>query len=103
MTRLSDKTLRRWLRTGRPTRVERHLDDPDVTARLELLTRLDAGEVAALRSLSEPGDGFEERVTAGASRRANNETAGLLIDLLGLGWHTTAAIAEPPGSDDTPA
>ncbi len=100
--RPSDRTLQRWLRTGRPRRVERWLERPDVAERLEELTALRNDERAVLTEALGPVEGFEERVVEGAQRRLAGETVELLLDLSGLGWRTATALLDPGQSDPDP-
>lgn len=92
---ISDRTLRKWLRTGRPRRVERHLDDPEVIRRLDAMTELDESDRAALMALTNPADGFNERIVEQVRVRQGTEMSGVVLDLLGLGWHTAAVMLEP--------
>lgn len=101
--RPSDRTLRRWLATGRPKRVERHLNDPDAVARLEALTALKEGETALLSEHVRPGEEFEERVIAGLRQRLDNHGVGTTVsDLLGLGFHVAAALGRRPHPTPAP-
>ena len=106
MTRApSDRTLRRWLDTGRPKRVERLLDDPAVSARIEALTALADREVALLRHHVMPGPDFEERVISGVQERRDAYGVGAAVsDLLGLGIHVALALRprpiEPPSDEN---
>lgn len=99
MIRISDRTLNRWLRTGRPRRVERHLDDPDTTARLDAMTRLTASETRALTDVVTPPPGLHERLVERVGRRVDGEIVSALIDLYGLGWHTASAVFDPEDRD----
>ena len=103
---VSDRTLRRWLSTGRPSRVETLLaSDPTVARRLDRLTELDEAEAAALAEVVAPEDDFEDRVLAGVQRRRDGlETASLLTDLLGLGLFVGRAMlpdTDSPDRDDS--
>ncbi len=99
----SDRTLRRWLATGRPRRVQRLMESrPDIVARLDALSELDAGHAAALREVVATPDGFTDRVVAKVRRRQDEYTAAsLLADLLGLGFHVGSALIDPV-EDDRP-
>ena len=102
--RISDRTLRRWLRTGRPGRVVRRLDDPDITARLDALTQLTRGEAEALATAVAPPPGMHDRLTERVAGRVDHETMTALVDLCGLGWHTASAVFNPVdrGDGDAP-
>lgn len=93
----SDRTLRRWLATGKPKRVLILLErDPRVAERLDELSKLDTDERSALDVLVTPAEDFEERVLVGVKQRqAAPDTAGLALDLLGLGLHVGRAFFEP--------
>jgi len=99
MTRISDRTLNRWLRTGRPRRVERRLSDPDMTARLDAMTRLTSSEARALTDAIAPPPDLHERLAERVTRRVDGEIVSALIDLYGLGWHTASAVFEPEDRD----
>ena len=99
--RPSDRVLRRWLRTGRPRRVERRLDDdPAVQQRLETLTALDGRAVAAIDVVTTPLPGFRDRTaTKVRERAADDDFFDVVLDLLGLGFHVGQAMARPDESD----
>ncbi len=86
---LSDEELLSWLETGEPRRVDKLLDDPDTTGRLERLTALPDSDVATLNELVTPADGFAERTEAAVQSRVSDlERVGTLFGLLGLGAQT---------------
>ena len=93
--RISNRTLRRWLRTGRPRRVTRQLHDPAVSERLDTMTALDVGHVDALKQMVSPPPDLSERLIESVERRADAAALGLFVDLFGLGWHTAAAVLDP--------
>ncbi len=90
--RLPDRALRRWLRSGRPRRVERRLGDPSVHNRLEEMTALGPSAREALDSLTAADADVIERVTEAVEERVDGGELAALIDLVGLGWHTAAAV-----------
>ena len=103
-TRFSDRTLRRWLRTGRPARVSHRLaHDPNLADRLERLTELDEQRRAALHALVQPTTAFSERTTAGVRQRIDTlETLGVIADMIGIGWRPGIALVDPePPKDDS--
>ncbi len=96
--RPSDAELVRWLETGQPSRVDKLLDDPDITGRLERLTALADTHLATLERAVTPADGFAERTEIGVKSRVSDlERVGILIGLLGLGAQTARSLG---GSDD---
>ena len=75
------------------------IDDPDITERLDALTRLRSDEVEALTGALAPQEGFEERVAGGIRRQLDSEIVDLLVDLCGLGWHTATSLLEPEADE----
>lgn len=100
--RPSDRTLRRWLNTGRPRRIERLIERADISQRLEVLTQLNIEETEALRRSLNPIGGFENRISVGVRGRLDIEVTALILDLGSLGWHTATSLLGPdddPGSN----
>jgi hypothetical protein len=79
--------------------VERHLDDPDLTARLDAMTQLTGAETRALTNAVTPPPDLHERLVERVSRRVEGEILTALIDLYGLGWHTASAVFDPEDRD----
>lgn len=102
MMRPRDRTLRRWLRTGRPRRVAGYLDDPEVAARLEAMTALDAEAVEALSTVTAPPADLTSRMVDELGRRQGGEAMGAVVDLLSLGWRTASVFVDPSQGVDTP-
>ena len=102
--RLSDRILRRWLATGRPSRVGRHVEsDPAIAARLDALTALTGAQAGALEDLVTPEPRFEHRTAIGVQQRvAAYEAASTMLDLLGLGFHVGRAVLGDRGDDHQP-
>lgn len=100
----SDRTLRRWLATGRPRRVRRLIESrPEVAARLDALSELDGAHSDAIHGMVATPDGFSERVVASVQRRHEEHTAAAaLADLLGLGFHVGSVLLEPLDDEDLP-
>ncbi len=103
--RPSDRTLRRWLATGRPRRVQRLIEtQPEVAARLDALSELDRAHAGALHGVVATPDGFSERVVDRVRTQRDEYTAAsVLADLLGLGFHVGGVLLDPdederPGS-----
>jgi hypothetical protein len=92
--RISERSLRRWLATGRPRWVGRRIDtDPLVMARVDSMTALEVDEVEALAALVTPHPDFAQRTAAGVRHRIDGlETLGVIADLVGLGWQTSRAL-----------
>lgn len=99
--RFSDRVLRRWLATGRPSRVRRRLDaDPVVGARLDSLSELSRDQTRAISVVVRPTPGFDERATAGVHRRLQSvELAALVADMVGAGVEVVRLLAAPPQPD----
>lgn len=70
--RIPDRTLRRWLRSGRPQRVERQLDNPEIVDRLEGMTALSDSDREALDELTSAQPGAIERVATAVDERIND-------------------------------
>lgn len=91
--RPTDRELVSWLETGRPTRVDKFVDDSEVAHRLERLTELSSTDRAALDESVTPRTGFEARTgSAVRSRVSDLERAGTLLGLLGLGAQTARSL-----------
>lgn len=97
MMRISDRTLNRWLRTGRPRRVEVRLQDPEISDRLDAMTRLTGHESDVLAAVVAPPSGLNERLVERVSRRVDDETIATMIDLYGLAWYTASALFDADG------
>lgn len=100
--RISDRSLRRWLRTGRPRGVTRRLEvDETLRSRLEEMTRLDRSETSVLRRLTEPLPLFQERVEAGVRQMDDGKgTSALVADLLTLGVRVGTSLLGHGGDRD---
>jgi hypothetical protein len=101
--RPSDADLASWLETGQPERVEKLIDDSDVTRRLEQLTRLPQADVDAIGAAVAPTAGFADRAASGVRHRVSDlERAVTLLGLLGLSVPTARTLlAEEFPPDDT--
>ncbi len=102
--RPSDRTLRRWLASGRPRRIGRLIESqPEVAARLDALSMLDRAHAGALHGVVATPEGFDERVVDGVQRRHDEYTAAsVLADLLGLGFHVGGVLLEATDDDERP-
>ncbi|GEM_PF-5950559 len=98
--RISDRTLRRWLRTGRPRRVTQRLEaDESVVSRLEALSRLAPGQTTTLSRLTTPAPEFETRVREQVLYlEAKSGVSSILVDLVALGIHVGRTLAPGEGS-----
>lgn len=98
--RVSDRVLRRWLETGRPTRISRALAfDAELAARLDAFTSLSTAYSEAIEKLVTPTVGFEERTAVRVRARIDGYgTASALVDLLGLGYHVGRALGGGDGA-----
>ncbi len=92
--KVTDRSLRRWLDTGRPTRVGEAIEtDPSVAERLEAMTALERVHTEAIDRLVTPQPDFTDRVSQGVRTRIDNYgTVSLMADLLGLGFHVGQAM-----------
>lgn len=100
-----DEVLVRWLETGRPRRVGRHVEDCDeCMERLDVVSDLDGGLITGLQSASAPPADLHARTTGGVSDRlAAEEALSSVLDLFTVPWRTAASILDPaPIGSDTP-
>lgn len=97
----SDEELMSWLETGAPSRVDKLLDDPDTTGRLERLTALRDNHVETLHELVKPAHGFAERTESAVQTRVTDiQRAGTLFSLLGLGAQTARTLTRNDETHD---
>jgi hypothetical protein len=90
----TDDQLVRWLGSGKPNRVGRHLEacEPCLD-RLDALSDLDGGLRERLGTASDPPPGFQARAAEAAKDRlAAEEAAGAFVELFALPWRTAAAL-----------
>ncbi len=107
----SHQRLQRWLDTGEPRRVERHVDEcPDCQATLDELSALGDDVVADLHAATRPPDDLAARTQGGVDGRLRDEAAvGAFLDLFAVGWDVARTIldpttvGDPAHGDDTPA
>lgn len=93
--RPSDQDLISWLETGRPSRIERWLDDPGTVEHLERLTDLGSVARGVLDELVKPSADFAARTEAGLKKRVSDlERAGVLFGLLRLGADTARSLPD---------
>lgn len=92
-----DEVLVRWLETGRPRRVGRHIEECDVCMeRLEDVSDLDGGVLTGLESASAPPADLHARTAGGVSDRlAAEEALSTVLDLFTVPWRTASSILDP--------
>ncbi len=100
--RVSDRSLRRWLDTGRPARVADAIEaDPSVAERLDAMTALRAADSEAIGHLVTPPPQFHDRAYEGVRDRIDRyETMSVVADLLGLGFHVGQVMLAPDEGAD---
>ena len=93
----SRQRLLRWLDTGEPRRVERHVDEcPACQAVLEDLSALGDDLVADLQAATRPPDDLTARTHGGVDGRLRDEAAfGAFLDLFAVGWDVARTILDP--------
>lgn len=92
-----DDLLLRWLESGRPRRVGRHVEECDVCmARLEAVSDLDGGLLSDLESASAPPSDLHTRTTGEvADRLAAEEALASVLELFAVPWRTATSILDP--------
>ena len=95
--------LQRWLATGEPRRVDRHVASCErCQSILDELSRLDEAVVADLHEVVTPPDDFDERISEGVDDRLRDEeAAGAFFDLFTIGWDVMRHVLDPDGPDDS--
>lgn len=95
------RRLQRWLDTGEPRRVSRHIERcPQCQEQLEELSRLDEDLVADLQAATDPPEDLRARTYGGVDVRLHNEAVlGAFIDLFAIGWDFTRAVLDPDLTD----
>lgn len=91
------RRLQRWLDTGEPRRVARHIDAcARCQEQLDQLTALDEGLVADLQAATTPPEDLTDRTQGGVDARLRNEAAlGAFLDLFTIGWDVVRTVLEP--------
>lgn len=92
-----DAQLARWLDTGKPAKVARHLEGcEECLERVEERTALVGPLVETLDTVSAPPPDMPERTTGGVrSRLAAEEAAGAFVDLFAIPWQFVSVMADP--------
>ena len=95
------RRLQRWLDTGEPRRVTRHIDTcPQCQAVLEELSALDEDLVAGLQAATAPPADLTDRTHGGVDARLRDQAAlGTFLDLFTIGWDVAGAVLEPATTD----
>lgn len=92
----TDEALAAWLATGRPARVERHLDACDgCLARVDALSEIDAGVRSELVTVTAPPADLGPRTAVGVrGRLAAQEALSVVVELFTLPWRTLDALVD---------
>lgn len=92
----ADETLVTWLESGRPSRVERHLEGCTACLeRVDRLSDLDAGLRTELASVTAPPVDLAPRTTDRVQRRLGaQEALSALVELFTLPWRTLDALVD---------
>lgn len=95
----TDEVLVTWLASGRPAKVERHLDACELCLeRLDVLSDLDTGLRTELASVTEPPDDLAPRTAVGVQGRlAAQEAVSVIVELFTLPWRTLDALVDEGG------
>ncbi len=93
----SRRVLIRWLETGGPGRVDRHIGDCDhCQDQLDTLSQLDDSTIEVLVAATEPPPDLKERVSDGVDSRLRDEAAaGAFADLFAIGWDLLRCVIDP--------
>lgn len=93
----NDDVLARWLESGKPARVARHIESCDpCLERLDALSVLADGVRSGLDDASAPPVDLHARTAGGVhGRLAAEEAAAAFVELFALPWRTAAAILDP--------
>lgn len=104
----TDPRLMRWLESGRPRRVGRHVEACDTCLeRVEVVSDLDGGLRSELESASAPPEDLHRRTTGGVQGRlAAEDSLVAWLELFSVPWQTAATLMEidplTPQRGDTP-
>lgn len=95
------RRLQRWLDTGEPRRVSRHIERcPQCQEQLEDLSALDEELVADLQAATDPPADLRARTYGGVDVRLHDEAVfGAFIDLFAIGWEFTRVVLDPELTD----
>lgn len=92
----AEDRLIRWLESGKPRRVGRHIEACDVCLeRVEAVSDLGGGLRSELESASAPPDDLQLRTTGGVQGRlASEEAVVAWLELFSVPWQTAATLLE---------
>lgn len=101
---VSERTLRRWLASGKPSRVTRRLEwDGSLDARLDEISGFDEVSSDAFQRFMALPDDFEERTGAAVRGRIESASVGsLLADIATIAFRTGQVLAAPDAADLEP-
>lgn len=107
----SRQRLQRWLDTGEPRRLSKHIERcAHCQEVLDMISALDEDLVADLQAATRPPEDLRERTHGGVDVRLRNEAAfGAFVDLFAVGFDFLRLVLDPdvtPGDDphdDAPA
>jgi len=93
----------KWLETGGPGRVDRHIAGCDhCQDQLDKLSQLDDSTIEVLVAATEPPSDLNERVSDGVDSRLRDEAAaGAFADLFAIGWDLLRCVIDPDPEVDT--
>jgi len=94
----------KWLDTGGPGRVDRHIAGCDhCQEQLDQISELDDATREVLVAATEPPADLTERVSDGVDGRLRDEAAvGAFADLFAIGWDLLRCVIDPDPEPDTP-
>ncbi len=107
----SNRALQKWLSTGGPGRVDRHVEDClRCQEYLDGASALDEATVSGLVVATEPPSDLSDRVNDGLDNRLRDEAAaGTFADLFAIGWDFLRCVIDsdinsaPPHSEQESA
>lgn len=91
----SNRRLRSWVKSGRPTRLGEHVAHCDRCTELLEEDMLSSSILVALANMTAPPDDLEERMAVSVTDAVRNRQAlGALAELFGIGWRTGAVMLD---------
>ena len=99
----SRRALLKWLDTGGPGRVDRHVAEcGHCQEELDRISALDDATHDVLVAATEPPADLTERVSDGVDGRLRDEAAaGAFADLFAIGWDLLRCVIDPDPESDT--
>ena len=100
----SDEALVRWLESGKPRRVGRHVEECGACLeRVEEVSDLDGGLVTHLESASAPPPDLHVRTTGGVQGRlAAEEALAAALELFAIPWQVASTLLDTEPLDTEP-